>query len=152
MANSSVGNLHFIDGIMNKNVYLDILKQNLRQSTSKLGISGHFKLYQDNDPKHTADICKLWVLYHCPSVIKTPAQSPDLNPIEHVWDYLQQKLYEHQISKKQELRKYLVEEWTKIARSFCKKLIQSMPNRLRRGHKKQGWPNKILISKFELFF
>ncbi|GFW59407.1 DDE_3 domain-containing protein [Trichonephila clavipes] len=74
------------------------LKRNSKQSVSKLGILGHFKLYQDSDPKHTADICKLWVLHHCPNVIKTPAQSPDLNPIEHVWDYLQQKLYEHQIS------------------------------------------------------
>ncbi|GFV37485.1 transposable element Tcb1 transposase [Trichonephila clavipes] len=107
---SGVGNLHFIDGIMNKYVYLGILKQNLKQSASKLGILGHLKLYQDNDPKHTADICKLWVLYHCPCVIKTLAQSPDLNPIEHVWDYLQQKLYELQISIQQDLRKYLIEE------------------------------------------
>ncbi|GFT11345.1 transposable element Tcb1 transposase [Trichonephila clavipes] len=98
MASSEIRNLHFVDGVMNKYVYLDILKRNLKQSASKLGISGYFKLYQGNDSKHTADICKLWVPYHCPSVIKTPAQSPDLNPIEHVWDYLQQKLYEHQIS------------------------------------------------------
>ncbi|GFU98865.1 uncharacterized protein TNCV_3381111 [Trichonephila clavipes] len=43
-------NLHFIDGIMNKYVYLELLKRNLKQSVSKLGISGYFKLYQDNDP------------------------------------------------------------------------------------------------------
>ncbi|GFS99955.1 transposable element Tcb1 transposase [Trichonephila clavipes] len=106
MESSGVGNLNFIVGIMNKYVYyLDILKRNLKQSTSKLGISGHFKLYQDNEPKHTTDIFKLWVLYHCPSVIKTPAHSSDLNPIEHVWDYLQQKLYEHQISNKQDFER-----------------------------------------------
>ncbi|GFU63260.1 transposable element Tcb1 transposase [Trichonephila clavipes] len=62
MAGSGVGNLHFIDGIMNKYVYLDILNRNSKQSASKLGISGNFKLYQDNDPKHTADTCYLWVL------------------------------------------------------------------------------------------
>ncbi|GBO30683.1 hypothetical protein AVEN_211102-1 [Araneus ventricosus] len=101
MASSGVRNLDFIDGTMNKYVYLDILKRNLKQSASNLEISRHFKLYQDNDPKHTADICKLWVLYHCPAVIKTLAQSPDLNPIEHVWDYLQQKNNEHNISYKQ---------------------------------------------------
>ncbi|GFX01742.1 transposable element Tcb1 transposase [Trichonephila clavipes] len=50
MARSGFGNLHFIDGIMNKYVYLDIFKRNLKQSASKLGISGYFKLYQDNDP------------------------------------------------------------------------------------------------------
>ncbi|GFU37339.1 transposable element Tcb1 transposase [Trichonephila clavipes] len=122
MANSNGGSLHFIVGIMNKYVDLDFIKRNLRQSASKLEISGHFKLPQDNNPKHTADICKLWVLHHCLLLIKTAAQSPDLNPIEHVWDYLQQKVYEHQISNKQDLRKFLVEEWTKINRSFCKKI------------------------------
>ncbi|GFW90727.1 transposable element Tcb1 transposase [Trichonephila clavipes] len=110
MANSGVRNLHFIDGIMNEYVCLDILKRNLKQSVSKLGISGYFKLYQDNDPKYTADIFMLWGLYQCPVVINALAQSLDLNPIEHVWDYLQQKLYEHQISNKLDLRKYLVEE------------------------------------------
>ncbi|GFT38945.1 transposable element Tcb1 transposase [Trichonephila clavipes] len=118
----------------------------LKQRASKQGIILHFKLYKDNNPKHTADICKLWVLYHCPSVIKTPAQIPDLNPIEHVWDYLQQKLYEHQISNKQDLRKYLVEErereWTKIDRSICKKLIQSMSNSLRGVIKSKGGPTR----------
>ncbi|GBL75493.1 Transposable element Tcb1 transposase [Araneus ventricosus] len=89
MASSGMGNLEFIDGTMNKYVYLDILKRNLKQSASNLGISRHFKLYQDNDPKHTADVCKLWVLYHCPGVLLPSAQGPDLNPIEHVWDYLQ---------------------------------------------------------------
>ncbi|GFW34529.1 transposable element Tcb1 transposase [Trichonephila clavipes] len=74
MASSGVKNLHFIDGIMNKYIYLYILKRNLRQTVSKLGISGHFKLYQDSDPKHTADFNKLWKLYHYPSVIKTPAR------------------------------------------------------------------------------
>ncbi|GFT37260.1 transposable element Tcb1 transposase [Trichonephila clavipes] len=112
------------------------------QRANRLEISGCFKLYQDNDPKHTADICKLWVLYHCPSVIKTPAQIPDLNPIEHVLDYLQQKLYEQQISKKQDLRKYLVEKWTKVDRLFCEKLIQSMPNRLREVIKSMGGPTR----------
>ncbi|GFV54195.1 transposable element Tcb1 transposase [Trichonephila clavipes] len=63
MASSGVGNLHFIDSIMNKYVYLDILNRNLRQSASKLGILGHFKLYQDNVPKHTADIYNMLTKY-----------------------------------------------------------------------------------------
>ncbi|GFU92514.1 RNase H domain-containing protein [Trichonephila clavipes] len=112
---------------------------------------GNFKLYQDNDPKRTADICKLWILYHCPSVTKTPAQSPELNPIEHVWDYLQQNLHEHQISNKQDLRKYVVEEWTKIDTSFCKKFIQSMPNRLQEIIKSKGGPTSFSDNKLGAF-
>ncbi|GBM33296.1 hypothetical protein AVEN_101629-1 [Araneus ventricosus] len=137
-----MGNLDFIDGTMNKYVYLDILNRNLKQSASNLGISRHFKFYQDNDTKDTADICKLSVLYHCPGVIKTTAQSPDINFIEHVWDYLQQKINEHNISKKQELRKHLIEEWAKISGSFCSKLIKSISNQLREVTKCKGGPTR----------
>ncbi|GBM69035.1 Transposable element Tcb2 transposase [Araneus ventricosus] len=88
MSALSVGNLHFIDGMMDKYMYLDILKQNFQQRAEKMGILPHYKLYQDNDPKHNAHICRLWTLYQCPQVIRTPTQSPDLNPIENIWDHL----------------------------------------------------------------
>ncbi|GBL72259.1 Transposable element Tcb2 transposase [Araneus ventricosus] len=88
MSAEGVGNLHFIDGMMGKYMYLGILKQNLKQRAEKMGILPHYKLYQVNDPKHNAHICRLWTLYQCPQVIRTPTQSPDLNPIENIWDHL----------------------------------------------------------------
>ncbi|GIX71866.1 transposable element Tcb1 transposase [Caerostris darwini] len=65
-----------------------------------------------------------------PDVIKIPVQSPDLNPIQHVCDYLRQKKKpnRHDISNKQELRKHMIEERAKIKGSFCAKLISPMPN------------------------
>ncbi|GBM57863.1 Transposable element Tcb1 transposase [Araneus ventricosus] len=59
MSAVDVGNLHFIDGITDKYMYLDILKQNLKQSAEKMGILPHYKLYQDNDPKHNAHISRI---------------------------------------------------------------------------------------------
>ncbi|XP_066152030.1 uncharacterized protein [Euwallacea fornicatus] len=56
-----------------------------------IGVRRTFKFYQDNDPKHTAKIVQEWMLYSCPKVIKTAAQSPDLNLIENVWHYLDTK-------------------------------------------------------------
>jgi hypothetical protein len=38
MAASGVGSLHFIEGIMNKNLYVNILRENLKASAEKLGI------------------------------------------------------------------------------------------------------------------
>ena len=42
IATSGVGKLHFIDGTMDQNVYLDILKQNLKASAEKFGLSNIF--------------------------------------------------------------------------------------------------------------
>ncbi|GBO01040.1 Transposable element Tcb1 transposase [Araneus ventricosus] len=104
MSAVGVGNLHFIDGITDKYMYLDILKQNLKQSAEKMGILPHYKLYQDNDPKHNARICRLWALYHCPQAIRTPVQSPDVNPIENIWDHLNNRIRKFKISSKNEFR------------------------------------------------
>ncbi|GBN79804.1 hypothetical protein AVEN_243359-1 [Araneus ventricosus] len=82
------GKLHFIDGMMDKYMYLGILKQNLEQRVEKMGILPHYKFYQDNDPKYNAYICRLWTLYQCPQVIRTPTQSPDFNLIENILDHL----------------------------------------------------------------
>lgn len=44
-----VGELIFIDDIMDKNIYLSILKNNFKKSASNIGIGEGFKFYQDND-------------------------------------------------------------------------------------------------------
>lgn len=142
MAASGVGNLHFIDGVMNKHVYLTILRQNLKDSVRKLGIESNFQFYQDNDPKHSAHDVKNWLLYNCPKVIKTPAQSPDLNVTEHLWDELGRRMQDRQCTSIQNLKIALQEEWSNISPDVCKKLVQSMPNRLQAVENQKGGATK----------
>jgi len=85
---SGLGSLVFIDGKMDGAMYRKILQQHLRQDADKMGLLDSFYFYQDNDPKHKARDTREWLLYNCPHIMETPPQSPDCNPIEHVWDYL----------------------------------------------------------------
>ncbi|GFX48987.1 transposable element Tcb2 transposase [Trichonephila clavipes] len=64
MAANGVENLVIIDGIISQYRYLNILKNNLSQSASKLGLDGSFTFLQDNDLKHTARVVWEWLLYN----------------------------------------------------------------------------------------
>jgi len=51
-------------------------------------------LQQDNAPCHKAHIISNWFLEHDDefTVLQWPPQSPDLNPIEHLWDVVEREI------------------------------------------------------------
>ncbi|GBM70546.1 Transposable element Tc1 transposase [Araneus ventricosus] len=121
MSTSGLGNLIFIDGIMNHAHYLNILRDNLKLSAQNLGIRNNFVFYQNNDPKHTALNVHLWCLYNCPQNLKTPSQLPDLNPIEHICRELEVRVRKHDSKTKSELKTVRMEEWMNIDAEITKK-------------------------------
>ncbi|KAJ8897675.1 hypothetical protein PR048_003025 [Dryococelus australis] len=70
---------------------------------------------QDYDPMYTARKTKEWLLYNAPRRLLTSPQSPDVNPIEHLTDYLGKQVQKHRPSSKQALQKLLLDEWSKIS-------------------------------------
>lgn len=139
---SGPGNLHIVEGIMDHKYYINILRANLPETAEKLGLTNDYYFYQDNDPKHKAYNVRNWLLYNCPHVLETPPQSPDLNPIEHVWSHLEEKLKNHQIRNKSDLITALKEEWEQISPIYCRKLVESMPDRLKAVIQQKGLPTK----------
>lgn len=140
MSASGTGNLEFIETTMNRFGYLNILKNNLRNSAQKLGLEGSFIFQHDNDPKHTSMVVKEWLLYNVPKQLKPPPQSPDMNPIEHLWDELEKRIRGHNINNKEELKQALQIEWAKIEPTTTKKLVDSMPRRMAAVIKSKGGP------------
>jgi hypothetical protein len=61
-------------------------------------------------------------------VLPWPALSPDLSPIEHLWDELGRRVRHRQNPPEtpQELRDVLVHEWNNIPQAFIQRLIGSM--------------------------
>ena len=67
-------NLVFIDGIMDKWVYLEIIKNNLNNSVSKMGLN-EFIYQQDNDTKHTSKVVKEYLELNKVVLLEWPSQS-----------------------------------------------------------------------------
>ena len=73
-----------------------------------------------------------------------PAQNPDFNPIEHLWNILKCKLnkYEEPPKGVYELWDRVAEEWNKITPEECQNLIESLPRRLEAVYKAKGGHTK----------
>lgn len=107
-----------------------------------MGIPNTFNFYQDNDPKYKARIVQEYLLYNCPKVLQPPPQSPDLNPIENVWDELERRIRTTTISSKEMLKRRLREEWDSLGTEYSKKIISNMPQRLKEVIQQDGYPTR----------
>lgn len=142
---NGVGILAEVEGRMNAEQYVSILEDNLLPTMEYSGIPGGSIIFQqDNDPKHTSKRAQKWLESKGIKVLDWPAQSPDLNPIEHLWQILKKKLNSYAIPPKGvwELWDRIEVEWGMIEAEECQRLIESMPRRLEAVIKAKGGHTK----------
>lgn len=92
-----------------------------------------FCLMHDNARPHIAAINLQWLQTHNVQVLPWPAQSPDLNPIEHVWDMLKRRVLAdiENIHTNVDLFRCLQRHWNAIPQEEIDHLIMSMSRRCR---------------------
>jgi hypothetical protein len=121
--------LAVIKGTIDAKKYQEVLEGHLLETMCLLYPDG-FVFQQDNAPVHSAKSTKQWFLAKNLSVMKWPALSPDLNPIENVWGYLKNSIQYNDAITNAEFGAKLTEMWVNLDLDFITSLLESMPRRL----------------------
>ncbi|CEP14303.1 hypothetical protein [Parasitella parasitica] len=125
------GPLVVLDAKVNQIEYIKCLQENylpwISEMIEKEGTT--FIIQEDGAPGHTGKIARNWKNDQ-PEILGFdfwPAQSPDLNPIEHLWAILEKRIEgrRHAIGSKDKLEACLRDEWSKLDVGLAEKLVQN---------------------------
>ncbi len=137
----TLGLLVPIEHRLNATVYLSIVADHVHLFMTTVY---HLLMYfqQDNAPCHKAQIISDWFLEHDNefTLLKRPPQSPDLNPIEHLWDVVEREILimDVQTTNLQQLCDAIMTIWTNISEQCFQHLVESTPRRIKAVLKTKG--------------
>lgn len=137
-----VGELVVLEENVTGRAYIETLRQNLLPSVENIfGDREHPFIFQhDNAPAHSARVTHDWLDNNDVQCIMWPAQSPDLNIIEHIWDYMSREVVRHRPTSRQALIHRLQLSWASIAADRLHCLYNSLPRRVRAVVHARGYP------------
>jgi transposase len=148
---TTLGPLVSFRGVNKAVTYITALQENLLPflNTLPADIKTDFIFQQDNARIHTANISKQWFEQQAFTLMEWPPNSPDMNPIEHLWRVLKAKLHSKYPDTRvlrggpekvrEVLEERLKEVWLEIELDVLEGLIQSMLSRVEALCKAKGW-------------
>ncbi len=141
---NKLGPIIRLEGRITAKIYIELLENYLLPFINNLENKNNYIFQEDNAPIHTAHIAKDWKKDNNIASLPWPAQSPDLNPIENLWDVLERRVRKHKpLPRNQDnLWQILQEEWLKLDIDICNNLVDSMPRRIAAVIANKGNPTK----------
>ncbi len=142
----TLGPLVPIEHRLNATAYLSIVADHVHpfMTTVNLSSDGYFQQY--NAPCHKAQLISDWFLEHDNefTLLKWLSQSPDLNPIKHLWDVVEREILimDVQPTNVQQLRDAIMSIWTKISEEWFQHLVESMPRAIKAVLKAKVGPSR----------
>ena len=98
---------------------------------------------RDNARPHVAKICRQFLNRNDINVLPWPAVSPDMNPIEHIWDYLGRKVRARgNVHNLRDLENASIQEWNNIPNVVISRYVRPMRGRFAACINSRGGHNR----------
>ncbi|GFW84182.1 transposable element Tcb1 transposase [Trichonephila clavipes] len=137
-----LGPLVPVIGNMNSEMYVGILDNAALRTLCQYFVECPFLFQQVNHSIHTSRLEQTWFDEMGVQKMGWPSQSPDLNPIEHLWDELERRLRSqpNRPSLLQALTSAVMDAWKAIPMVTYQKLVECLSIRLQAVIHAKGGP------------
>ncbi|KFM68178.1 Transposable element Tcb2 transposase, partial [Stegodyphus mimosarum] len=125
--------------------YLQLLEDHLQPFMDFTYSNNDGIFMDDNAPCHRATIVRDWLEEHSGQFQRMwPPRSPDMNPIEHLWDIIERSVRAQNpaLSTLSQLSMSIEAAWLNIPAGDFQRLVESMPRRIAALRRAKGGPTK----------
>ena len=135
------GRLYIVQGTMRQDQYRKVLKERLLPQLDEWFPRRQDAIFMhDGAPCHKAKSITAFLNSQNIKILDWPGNSPDMNPIENVWELLKREMSKNPITTKTELIERLIHVWYHhpSIQDVVKSCIESMPRRIEAVIKAKG--------------
>lgn len=135
-----LGHAELYVGSLDSIKHRDILRHSLIPTFRQFFPAGPWMFQQDNVRFHTTPETITYLHEKGVTFLEWPPWSPDLNPIENLWNDLKRRVYNRYPQTMEQMEAIIKEEWQATDLNFISRICRSMPDRLQllldnEGHK-----------------
>lgn len=132
ISSEGMGRLYVVEGTMRQDQYRRVLETRLVPQLTEWFGNGPKIFMQDGAPCHKAKSVTKYLEEKRIPLLRWPGNSPDMNPIENVWECLKRELGKENITTRVHLIERIIHHWNhnEKLKETAMNCIKSMPRRI----------------------